>query len=237
MLNYPRDYHEAVAWQEARRGEVRLEPLSRLPRWVGGADASYDRAAKRIYGVITVATYPDLSPVEEAAGDGPCPFPYIPGLLSFREAPFILEFWKQLTCRPEVLLVDGQGLAHPRGLGIASHLGLLLDVPTIGVAKSKLVGEGEEPGKEAGAATPLWYQGQVVGWILRTRRGVRPLFVSPGHRVSLTDSREIVLGCVRTFRLPEPLRWADRLSRHWRAKDQAQKEESKGEGEELCQKS
>ena len=221
MLTYPKDYQEAVAWQEAKRGEVRLEDLPRQPRLVGGADASYDRVDQRIYGALTVFTYPGLTLVEEAALDGPCPFPYIPGLLSFREAPIIVEIWKKLAHAPDVLLVDGQGIAHPRGLGIAAHLGLLLDVPTIGVAKSKLVGEGEEPGKEAGAAAPLFWQGEVVGFILRTRRDIRPLFVSPGHRVSLADCREIALGCVRGYRLPEPLRRADCLSRHWRGVFQA----------------
>jgi deoxyribonuclease V len=225
MLNYPKTYHEAVAWQLARRGEVRLEPLPRPPAWVGGADACYDLAEKRVYGALAVLTYPDLALVEEAALDGSCPFPYIPGLLSFREAPIILEIWKRLSRRPEVLLVDGQGIAHPRGLGLAAHLGLLLDIPTIGVAKSKLVGEGEEPGKKAGAASPLRWQGQEVGWILRTRTGIKPLYVSPGHRVSLTDCREIALGCVRGYRIPEPLRRADRLSRQRRSDSQAQEAE------------
>ncbi len=217
MLDYPESYREAAAWQEARRGEVRLEPLPRPPRWVGGADASYDRAARRVYGAIAVFSYPELLPVEEAAAAGACPFPYIPGLLSFREAPIILEVWAKLQRLPDLLLVDGQGVAHPRGLGLASHLGLLLDVPTIGVAKSRLVGEGEMPGPEAGAAALLWWDGRPVGWILRTRKGVRPLYVSPGHRVSLEDSREIVLKCAPRYRVPEPLRRADRLSRQGRA--------------------
>jgi len=222
MLNYPGTYHEAVAWQEARRGEVRLEPLPRPPLLVGGADAAYDGADKRVYGALAVFTYPDLNLVEEAAGDGPCPFPYIPGLLSFREAPIILEIWKKLFLRPEVLLVDGQGIAHPRGLGLAAHLGLLLDIPTIGVAKTRLVGEGEEPGSKTGAAAPLSWQGHMVGWILRTRAGIKPLYVSPGHLVSLADCREIVMGCARGYRLPEPLRRADRLSRQRRSDFQAQ---------------
>jgi deoxyribonuclease V len=221
MLTYPKDYHEAVAWQEARRGEVVLAPLPRPPQLVGGADASYDRAAKRVFGALVVVTYPDLTLVEEAVLEGPCPFPYIPGLLSFREAPIIVEIWKNLTRRPEVLLVDGQGIAHPRGLGLAAHLGLLLNVPTIGVAKSRLVGEGEEPEAEAGSAAPLSWQGQAVGWILRSRTGVRPLFVSPGNRVSLADCRELVLACARKYRLPEPLRRADRLSRQRRREFQA----------------
>lgn len=225
---YPKNYHEAVAWQEARQGEVRVEPLLRPPRWVGGADASYDRAEKRIHGAMAVFTFPELTLVEEVTLEGPCPFPYIPGLLSFREAPIIVEIWQKLNRRPDLLLVDGQGIAHPRRLGIATHLGLLLNIPTIGVAKSKLVGEGEEPGKEAGAASPLCWRGQVVGWILRTRTGVQPVYVSPGHRVSLADSRQVVLDCVRKFRLPEPLRQADRLSRQWRAVFQVQKEKREG---------
>jgi deoxyribonuclease V len=228
MLYYPKNYQEAVAWQEANRGEVRLTPLPRPPRWVGGADASYDRGGRRVFGAIAVYSYPDLTLVEEAQLAGPCPFPYIPGLLSFREAPIIVEIWKMLSRRPEVLLVDGQGIAHPRGLGIASHMGILLATPTIGVAKSRLVGEGQEPEAAAGAASPLLCQGQVVGWILRTRTGVRPLYVSPGHRVSLTDAREIALGCVKKFRLPEPLRRADRLSRRQRAGFQAQEGREKG---------
>jgi len=222
MPDRSQTYHEAVAWQEARRGEVRLTPLPRPPVLVGGADACYDRADKRVYGALAVFSYPDLTLVEEAAGDGPCPFPYIPGLLSFREAPIILDIWKKLTRRPEVLLVDGQGIAHPRGLGLAAHLGLLLDMPTIGVAKSRLVGEGEKPGREAGAATPLCWQGQTVGWILRTRTGIKPLYVSPGHRISLADCREIVISCVKGYRFPEPLRQADRLSRQRRSDSQAQ---------------
>jgi deoxyribonuclease V len=229
MLYYPQNYQEAVAWQEARRGEVRLAPLPRPPRWVGGADASYDRGERRVFGAIAVYSYPDLTLVEEAQLAGPCPFPYIPGLLSFREAPIIVEVWKRLNRRPEVLLVDGQGVAHPRGLGLASHLGILLAAPTIGVAKSRLVGEGKEPEAAAGAATPLVYQGQVVGWVLRTRTGVRPVYVSPGHRVSLTDAREIALGCVKKCRVPEPLRRADRLSRLKRTGFQAQEEREKGE--------
>jgi deoxyribonuclease V len=229
MLYYPKNYQEAVAWQEANRGEVRLAPLPRTPRWVGGADASYDRAERRVFGAIAVYSYPDLTLVEEAQLSGPCPFPYIPGLLSFREAPIIVEIWQRLSRRPEVLLVDGQGIAHPRGLGIASHLGILLAAPTIGVAKSRLVGEGKEPEGAAGAASPLFYQGRPVGWMLRTRTGVRPLYVSPGHRVSLTDARDLALGCVKKYRLPEPLRRADRLSRRQRAGFQAQDESEKGE--------
>lgn len=213
MLPCPKNYQEAVACQEALREQVRLEPLPRPPRLVGGADAAYDREEGLVFGAIAVFSFPDLSLVAEAALVCPTPFPYIPGLLTFREAPVLLKVWERLRERPEVLLVDGQGLAHPRGLGIASHLGVLLDLPTIGVAKSRLVGEGVVPGPHRGAASPLSHQGQVVGWILRTREGVKPLFVSPGHRVSLGDCRDLTLACVRQYRIPEPLRRAHWLSR------------------------
>jgi deoxyribonuclease V len=212
MLN-PQNYQEALAWQEALRHKVRLEPLARIPRLVGGADATYDKENGLAYGAIAVFSFPDLTLVEEAALACPTTFPYIPGLLTFREAPVLLKVWAGLRRRPEVLLVDGQGLAHPRGLGIASHLGVLLDLPTIGVAKSRLVGEGEEPGDSKGAASPLFHQGKAVGWILRTRSGVKPLYVSPGHRVSLSECRDLTLACVRQYRIPEPLRRADWLSR------------------------
>lgn len=214
---FPRSYQEAVACQEALRGRVRLEPLSRTPRLVGGADAAYDKEKGLAFGAIAIFSFPELVLVEEAAWASPIPFPYLPGLLTFREAPVLLKVWERLRERPEVLLVDGQGLAHPRGLGIACHLGVLLDLPTVGVAKSRLVGEGEEPGRSKGAASPLVHQGQVVGWILRTRAGVKPLYVSPGHRVSLADCRDLTLACVRQFRIPEPLRRADWLSRRTKA--------------------
>ncbi|MBI4795544.1 MAG: endonuclease V [Deltaproteobacteria bacterium] len=187
------------------------------PRFVAGADAICDREDQRIFGAIAVYSYPELELVEEAGVSGVCPFPYRTGLLSFREAPILTEAFKQLRQRPDVLLVDGQGIAHPRGLGLATHLGLVLEIPTIGVAKSRLVGVGEEPGEDAGAASPLIWQGKVVGMILRTQKGRKPFYLSPGHRITLEESREIVLGCVRRYRCPLPLRQADQLSRRLRS--------------------
>ena len=215
--DWPRTYQEAVPLQEELRHTVRLIPLPRPPRFVAGADAVADRADRRIFGAIAVYSYPELELVEEAGAAGVCPFPYRTGLLSFREVPILMEAFKRLRQRPDVLLVDGQGIAHPRGLGLATHLGLALDVPTIGVAKSRLVGYGEEPGTERGAASPLVWQGTAVGLILRTQTGKKPFYLSPGHLITLAESREIVMGCIRRYRSPVPLRQADSLSRRLRS--------------------
>jgi deoxyribonuclease V len=209
---HPQNYHEAVAWQEEMRGRVKIEPLGRTPRLVAGVDAAYDRAERRIYGAATLYTYPELEFLEEVGAADACPFPYIPGLLSFREAPILAAALAKLRRTPDVVVVDGQGIAHPRGLGLASHLGVLLDIPTVGVAKSRLVGEGQEPDAKAGSTSPLYWEGNVVGLIVRTRDGVRPLYLSPGHRLTLAECRDITLGCVTRYRLPLPLRQADRLS-------------------------
>jgi len=213
----PRTYQEAVALQEELRHRVALAPLASLPRLVGGADAICDREDRRIFGAIAVYSYPDLQLVEEAGAAGDCLFPYRTGLLSFREVPILAAAFRRLKTPPEVLLVDGQGIAHPRGLGLASHLGLVLDIPTIGVAKSRLVGQGPEPDKEAGAASELIWKGKVVGLILRTIRDRKPLYLSPGHRITLEEARAITLGCVTRYRIPLPLRQADLLSRRLRA--------------------
>ncbi len=216
LKHWPQTYQEAVALQERWRNRVRLLPLPRPPRLVAGADAITERGDRRIFGALAVYSYPDLELVEEAGAVGECPFPYRTGLLSFREIPILAEAFRSLKHRPEVVLVDGQGIAHPRGLGLAAHLGLVLEVPTIGAAKSRLVGDGEAPAAAAGSFSPLIYQGKQVGLILRTRQGVKPLYLSPGHLITLKESLEITLGCVTKYRIPQPLRRADQLSRRLR---------------------
>ncbi len=217
LTSWPKTYQEAVAIQEELRHRVRLTPLPRPPRLIAGADAIGDREDRRLFGAVAVYSYPDLELLEEAQAAAECPFPYRTGLLSFREVPILAAAFRRLRQRPEVLLVDGQGIAHPRGLGLASHLGLVLETATIGVAKSRLVGEGAEPGAEAGAASPLIYQGRQVGLILRTQTGKKPLYLSPGYRITLEESRAITLGCVAVYRIPLPLRQADQLTRRLRA--------------------
>ncbi len=215
-LDWPKTYQEAVALQEELRQRVRLVPLPRPPRLVAGADAICNRADTRIFGAVAVYRYPELELVEEAGVAGECPFPYRTGLLSFREVPILAATLARLKKRPDVVLVDGQGIAHPRGLGLATHLGLVADMPTIGVAKSRLIGEGQEPAREAGSYNPLIWKEKLVGLILRTQTGKKPLYLSPGHRITLPECLEITLGCVTTYRLPLPVRQADLLSRRLR---------------------
>jgi len=193
----------AVAVIETDRpGSVRL---------VAGADVSYDAQGDRFFAAVVVLDAATLEVVETASHVGRVGFPYVPGLLSFREAPGVLEAYARLRSQPDLLLVDGHGRAHPRRFGIACHLGTLLDVPTIGVAKSLLVGEAGEPGPERGRMAPLVDRGERVGTVLRTRSRVAPVYVSVGHRVALATAARRVLACARRYRIPEPTRLAHHL--------------------------
>jgi deoxyribonuclease V len=214
---WPKTYQEAVALQEELRRRVKLGPLPRPPRLVAGVDAICDRQDRRIFGAAVLYRYPELELVAEAGVAGECPFPYRTGLLSFREVPILLAALQRLPERPDVVLVDGQGIAHPRGLGLATHLGLAAARPTIGVAKSRLIGEGQGPDLAAGSNNPLIWQGKVVGLILRTQKGKKPLYLSPGYRITLPECLEITLACVTKYRIPLPVRQADLLSRRLRA--------------------
>lgn len=218
LTSWPRTPAEALAQQRQLTSRVQLQPLAGPLRFIGGADVSYAKTRRRLYGAIVVLRWPELELVEERGEEGDEDFPYIPGLLSFREAPVLLRTWQSLRQHPDLLLVDGQGIAHPRRLGLATHLGLLLNVPTIGCAKSHLWGDYISPGPELGAATPLRVPGceEQVGWVLRSRQGCRPLFISPGHLVTLDDALQIVRECLRHYRLPVPLRLAHLLSNRWR---------------------
>jgi deoxyribonuclease V len=160
---------------------------------------------------MVVLSYPDLDPMDEAFVRGRISFPYIPGLLSFREAPLLIQAFRRLRRLPDVVLYDGQGIAHPRGFGLASHMGVLLGLPSIGCAKKRLVGDFGEVGLQAGSTTPLKMEGKIIGAVIRTRKGVKPVFVSPGHRIDLEFSIKLVLRTCRGFRLPEPLRRAHRM--------------------------
>ncbi len=204
---------EARAIQE--RLKPRVEAADRLPevRLVAGVDAHYDASARTTFAAVAVMRLPGLELEDRVTARRPTTFPYVPGLLSFREAPAILDALERLGAAPDLLLVDGQGLAHPRRFGIACHVGVLADLPAIGVAKSRLVGAHEEPGNKRGDRVPLRHRGEVVGVVVRTRANTRPLYVSIGHRISLETAVGYVLRCSLRFRLPEPIREADRLSR------------------------
>ena len=207
---WPATVAEAKPLQERLARQVRLVPLGREPATVAGVDAAF--AGDRIVAAATLFAFPSLEPLETANAVLPFSFPYVPGYLSFREAPAFIAALERLSRRPDLLIVDGQGIAHPRRLGIASFLGVLLDLPAIGSAKSRLVGEHADPAPERGAWTPLVDRGETVGAVLRTRPGVRPLFISPGHLITLPEAVDIVLRCAVRYRLPEPQRAADLLA-------------------------
>ncbi len=206
-----RDVAEARELQERLRAKVRIEPLRRPPRTVAGLDVAF--RGDVAVGAASLWSFPALEHLEDAVARAVPAFPYVPGYLTFREGPALVKALRGLRGKPDLLLFDGQGIAHPRGMGIAAHLGVLLKIPSIGCAKSRLVGRYKEPGMRKGQWSPLKIDGKTVGAVLRTRDGVRPLFVSPGHGIQLTDVIEIVLACVKKFRIPEPLRKADTMSR------------------------
>lgn len=211
-LKWPDDKEKARKVEEELKKKVRLAPLKAEPGYVAGVDAAFVDD-KLIISAACLFRYPEMTPVEEKYCIKEVRFPYIPGLLSFREGPAVIEALKRLTTRPDVVLFDGQGIAHPRGLGIASYVGVLLDIPSIGCAKTRLIGRYREPGKRRGSTSRLMEGKNVIGAVVRTRDGAKPLFVSPGHLVSIDDSVRVVLGSTKGFRLAEPLRMADALSK------------------------
>lgn len=207
-----------VTPQEAVRIQQRLRAriISRDPeppdfRTVAAMDVSYDRQSPWLFAAVVILGLPGFETVERAAVRSRARFPYVPGLLSFRETPAGLEAWERLRTRPDCLMCDGHGYAHPRRFGLACHFGLLVDLPTIGFAKSVLVGSFREPGRERGAIADLVDGREVVGAALRTRDDVAPVFVSVGHRISLTTAVAAVLACSPRYRIPEPIRQAHSL--------------------------
>jgi deoxyribonuclease V len=199
---------EARRLQEELASRVVVGPALDLSgvRHVAGADVSTQ--GERAYATVVVLEFPGLSLVEVQGFEAPLRFPYVPGLLSFREIPSVVGALRKVETAVDALILDAQGLAHPRRMGLASHLGLFLDVPTVGCAKSRLVGSFEEPGMEKGSVTDLVHRGEVVGRVLRTREGVSPVYVSVGNGIDLRSSVELVLACTTRYRLPESTRQA-----------------------------
>ena len=210
--------HHLHSWQVSteqafdiqRELAARVSRISEIdePRFIAGADISASRAQNMATSAVVVMDYPALTLVEVKTVDEKLAFPYIPGLLSFRESPLVLAACEKLTVMPDLILVDGQGLAHPRRLGLASHLGLLLDTPTIGCAKSRLCGSHGALGIAPGSSAELVDNGEVIGAVLRTKAGSSPLYISIGHKVDLEAAIRWVLACCRGYRIPEPLRLA-----------------------------
>ena len=199
---------QAVGIQETLRPRLVAAPLPKAPKLVAGADVAYSRRTHRVYAAVVVVELPSLETVESVGVTRAATFPYIPGLLSFREVPPLLDAFERLSQTPDVLVFDGQGLAHPRRFGLACHAGLLLDAPSIGCAKTRLVGgHGAVPDRR-GASVPLRVEGETVGAVVRTREGVKPVFVSPGHRADTPSAVELVRALAVRYRLPEPQRRA-----------------------------
>lgn len=222
------EYADAVALQERLGGLVVASGAVRSPCLVAGVDVSYDfvptrfsrskKASELLYAAVVVLELPSLRLVETACIASRAGFPYVPGLLSFREMPPLLEAFRKLRVTPDAVLVDGQGITHPRRCGLASHLGLVLDLPAVGCAKSRLIGEYREPRQRRGSASDLRDGGEIIGRVVCTRDGVAPLFVSVGHKISLDDAVALVLECAPRFRLPETTRQAHALVNQLRSK-------------------
>jgi deoxyribonuclease V len=203
---------EARSIQERLRSRViPVDDLGEVSS-VAGTDVAFEDGRRITRGAVAVLDFPALALREHAVARRPIAFPYVPGLLSFREIPVLLDALAELASPPDLLLCDGQGLAHPRRFGLACHLGVLTGLPAIGVAKSRLLGSHEEVPDRRGAWVPLVDKGETVGAVLRTRQGVRPVYASIGHRVTLESAIRFTMACLTRFRLPETTRWADRIA-------------------------
>ena len=205
-------YREALEEQERLRSLLQREPLPPSLRFVAGADCSFNRFGKIFWGGFIVCDVQDsFRVVDRSVVEMEVDFPYLPGLLGFREVPVLCEAYARLATKPQVTLVDAHGTAHPRRFGSAAHLGVALGIPTAGCAKSRLCGEYEDPGEERGAWSALFLGGEIEGAVLRTRVGVAPVFVSPGHRCDLASAIALVAKCAQRYRIPQPIRLAHEL--------------------------
>ncbi len=191
--------------------------ISNGVKTIGGGDVAYSKNEDLLFGAIVVLSFPDMEILDTATADGKISFPYIPGLLSFREGPILLKVFQKLKLKPDVMIFDGQGIAHPRGMGLASHMGLWFSLPSIGCAKTPLLDEFISPELSRGSFEWIRREGEKVGVVLRTKEKVKPVFVSPGHRIDLSTSIRLVLESCKGFRFPEPLRKAHQLAQQYGA--------------------
>lgn len=202
---------DAIALQKQMRDRLQITPLEKEIKLIGGADISFNKFEETVFAGIIVLSYPDMVPVAKVAVTTTATFPYISGLLAFREVPALTVAWKALETKPDLLVLDGHGIAHGRRMGIAAHFGLLANIPTIGCAKTRLTGTFTEPENSRFAQTPLMHQQEQIGVVLRTKINCKPVFVSPGNRVSMEQSVTIIQNCVGRYRIPEPTRLAHNL--------------------------
>ena len=224
----PSDYEklsvaQAIALQNELRKQINTKPLQKNINTIGGADISFNKYEEIVYAGIIVLSFPDLQEVAKSTIISKTTFPYIPGLLSFREIPSLLKAWDQLEIKPDLMVLDGQGIAHPRRLGIATHFGLITDVPSIGCAKSLLTGKFNALPETAGSESLIYDHVEIIGAALRTKNKTNPIFISPGHRISLQQSIDIIKTCVKGYRIPEPTRKAHLLVNQIRRENLADK--------------
>jgi deoxyribonuclease V len=203
---------EAIQIQEALRNRIIAKKTFSKIKTIGAGDVAYSKSGNLLFGAIVVLSFPQMEILDTATSVGKVSFPYIPTLLSFREGPILAKTFQKLKVNPDVMIYDGQGVAHPRGMGLASHMGLWFDLPSIGCAKTPLLEEFISPGSFRGSFEWIRRKGKKVGAVLRTKENVKPLFVSPGHRIDLLTSIHLILESCRGFRIPEPLRKAHQLS-------------------------
>ncbi|WP_345955463.1 deoxyribonuclease V [Mucilaginibacter sp. PAMB04168] len=199
---------QAIALQQELRQKIRIEPLDKAIRIIAGSDISFNKYSEVVYAGIVLLKYPEMEIIGHSSAISRTTFPYISGLLAFREVPALLEAWNKLETKPDLLVLDGQGIAHRRRMGIASHFGVITDTPTIGSAKSRLFGRYDDPANEPFAQSPMYHREEVIGMAIRSKRNCNPIFVSPGHRVSMEQSVQIIKHCIKGYRIPEPTRQA-----------------------------
>jgi deoxyribonuclease V len=205
---------KAIQIQEHLKDRIILKKTFSQAKTIGAGDVAYSKNKDQLFGAVVVLSFPEMRVLDIATAFGNIPFPYIPGLLGFREGPILIKTFQKLKIRPDVMIFEGQGIAHPRGFGLASHIGLWLDMPSIGCAKSALLAEFTSPEPLKGSFELIRRGSQEVCAVLRTKDKVKPLFVSPGHRIDLPTSIRIILECCQGFRIPEPLRRAHHISRN-----------------------
>lgn len=210
---------DAVAIQNSLRQQIELKPLAKPISTIAGADISFNKYSTTVYAGVVVMKFPSMEIIERNAVVDETTFPYVPGLLAFREVPALSKAWEGLKTKPDLLVLDGHGISHPRRLGIATHFGVLMQVPTMGCAKSLLTGKYEEPANEPGASTDLIHKSEVVAKVLRTKRNTKPVFISPGNLITQAECLEIMLQCVRGYRIPEPTRQAHNFVNEVRIKN------------------
>jgi deoxyribonuclease V len=202
---------EAIDYQNHLRNKIQIRKLDKPIKTIAGADISFNKNSELLYAGIVMFSYPDMQVIATSTAISHTSFPYISGLLAFREVPALFSAWNNLYTKPDLLVLDGQGIAHERRMGIATHFGLLTNVPTIGSAKSRLYGRYEEPADTVFAESPIYDKGELIGIALRSKQNCNPIYISPGHHISMQQSVDVIKNCIRGYRIPEPTRQAHLL--------------------------